>query len=156
MNKAVVGNPVPDLEMQATDDQTFRFSDLRGKQVVLYFYPKDHTPGCTTEGQDFRDHYDEFEALDTVIYGVSRDNLKSHEDFKNKQCFPFDLICDADGALCEAFDVIKEKNLYGKKTMGIERSTFIIDREGVLRSEFRKVSVPGHVTAVLEALKQLK
>lgn len=156
MNKAVIGNPVPDLEMQATDDQTFRFSDLRGKHIVLYFYPKDHTPGCTTEGQDFRDHYDEFEALDTVIYGVSRDSLKSHEEFKSKQCFPFDLVCDEDGSVCEAFDVIREKNLYGKKTMGIERSTFIIDRDGVLRSEFRKVKVPGHVTAVLEELKKLK
>jgi len=156
MDKAVIGNPVPDLEMQATDDQTFRFSELRGKHIILYFYPKDHTPGCTTEGQDFRDHYDEFEALDTVIYGVSRDNLKSHEEFKTKQCFPFDLICDQDGDLCDTFDVIKEKNLYGKKTMGIERSTFIIDRDGVLRLEFRKVKVPGHVAAVLDELKKLR
>ena len=155
MSRVEVGSPVPDTEVQATDDQAFRLSDLRGRYVVLYFYPKDNTPGCTTEGQDFRDQYDEFETLDTVIYGVSRDSLSSHEGFKKQQCFPFDLIADSNGQLCEAFDVIKEKVLYGKKSMGIERSTFIIDREGVLRHEFRKVKVPGHVAAVLAEIRKL-
>ncbi|MHB1951377.1 MAG: peroxiredoxin [Acidiferrobacteraceae bacterium] len=155
MNKLQIGQEVPDLELRATDDQVFRFSDLRGKHVVLYFYPKDNTPGCTTEGQDFRDHYDDFEALNAVVLGVSRDSIKSHEGFKSKQCFPFDLVSDADGQLCTLFDVIQEKNLYGKKIMGIERSTFLIDEKGVLRFEFRKVKVPGHVVAVLDELKRM-
>ncbi len=149
------GKPIPDMLVQATDDQAFRLSDLRGKNIVLYFYPKDNTPGCTTEGQDFRDHHEEFEALNTVVLGVSRDDLASHESFKTKQCFPFDLIADTDEALCRAFDVIKEKNLYGKKSMGIERSTFIIDTQGVLRREYRKVKVDGHVLAVLNDLRAL-
>lgn len=155
MSRVEVGSPVPDIEVQATDDQTFRLSDLRGRYVVLYFYPKDNTPGCTTEGQDFRDHYDEFEALNTVIYGVSRDSIASHEGFKKQQCFPFDLISDNNGQLCALFDVIKEKVLYGKKSMGIERSTFIVDPDGVLRQEFRKVKVPGHVAAVLAEIRKL-
>ena len=155
MTSAKLGEPIPDVEVQATDEQVFRLSELQGQNVVLYFYPKDNTPGCTTEGQDFRDHHDEFKALDTVIFGVSRDSLKSHESFKNAQCFPFDLISDADEALCRAFDVIKEKNLYGKVTLGIERSTFVIDKKGVLRKEFRKVKVDGHVREVLNALKEL-
>lgn len=156
MNKVQIGQEVPDLELRATDDQVFRLSDLRGKPVVLYFYPKDNTPGCTTEGQDFRDHYDDFEALNAVVLGVSRDSIKSHEGFKSKQCFPFDLVSDADGQLCALFDVIHEKNMYGKKIMGIERSTFLIDPKGVLRFEFRKVKVPGHVTAVLDELKRMR
>ena len=155
MQKAQLGERVPDMELQATDDRVFTFSELLGKNVVLYFYPKDNTPGCTTEGQDFRDHYDRFEALDTVIFGVSRDSLKSHEQFKSQFCFPFDLISDPDEKLCKAFDVIKEKNMYGKITLGIERSTFIIDKRGVLRKEFRKVKVDGHVAAVLEEIKNL-
>ncbi len=155
MSQARVGEPVPDVELYATDDQVFKLSDLRGKTVVLYFYPKDNTPGCTTEGQDFRDHYDEFDALDTVILGVSKDSLRSHEQFKSKECFPFDLVSDPDETLCKAFDVIREKTLYGKKFMGIERSTFIIDKHGILREEFRKVKVNGHVPAVLETVKQL-
>lgn len=155
MNTIEIGQPVPDLAVQATDDQSFRLSELRGKNLILYFYPKDNTPGCTTEGQDFRDHYEEFEALNTVILGVSRDDLKSHEGFKSKQCFPFDLISDSDGTLCAAFDVIKEKNLYGKKSMGIERSTFIIDAKGVLRREYRKVKVESHVLSVLKDLREI-
>lgn len=155
MNTVQVGQPAPDLEVQATDDQTVRLSDLQGRYVVLYFYPKDNTPGCTTEGQDFRDHYDEFEALGAVIYGVSRDNISSHEGFKKEQCFPFDLLADTEGQLCAAFDVIKEKVLYGKKSMGIERSTFILDPTGIVRQEFRKVKVPGHVAAVLAELRTL-
>ena len=155
MSKIEVGGRIPDLVVQATDDQSFRLSELRGRNVVLYFYPKDNTPGCTTEGQDFRDHYEEFENLNTVILGVSRDDIKSHESFKTKQCFPFDLIADIDEELCRAFDVIKEKNLYGKKSMGIERSTFIIDEHGVLRREYRKVKVDGHVLAVLRDLREI-
>ena len=155
MNTVEIAQPIPDLAVQATDDQAFRLSELQGKNVVLYFYPKDNTPGCTTEGQDFRDHYEDFEALNTIILGVSRDDLKSHESFKGKQCFPFDLISDSDGALCAAFDVIKEKNLYGKKSMGIERSTFIFDKNGVLRREYRKVKVENHVLSVLKDLREI-
>ncbi len=153
MKKAKLGQPVPDIELRATDDQSFRLSDLKGKHVVLYFYPKDNTPGCTTEGQNFRDSYEEFKKLGADIYGVSKDNLNSHEGFKGKQCFPFDLISDPDEKLCALFDVIKEKSLYGKKYLGIERSTFIIDKKGVLRKEFRGVKVDGHVQQVLAAIK---
>lgn len=155
MKKAKLDQPVPDIELQATDDQSFRLSDLQGKHVVLYFYPKDNTPGCTTEGQNFRDSYDEFKKLGAEIYGVSRDSLKSHEGFKTEQCFPFELISDPDEKLCALFNVIKEKSLYGKTYLGIERSTFIIDKKGVLRKEFRAVKVDGHVQHVLAAIKSL-
>lgn len=155
MSQVKLNAAVPDFEVQATDDQTFRLSDLQGKNVVLYFYPKDSTPGCTTEGQDFRDHFDKFQKLNAEIYGISRDSIKSHENFKNKQCFPFELISDEDGRLCEAFGVLKEKTNYGKTYIGIERSTFIIDRKGVLRAEMRGVKVDGHVLHVLEELKKL-
>lgn len=155
MGKIAVGKPVPDIEMQATDGQTFRLSELQGKNVVLYFYPKDNTPGCTTEGQDFRDQYEAFRKLKTEIFGVSRDSLKSHEGFKAKQCFPFDLISDPDEELCQLFDVIKEKSLYGRKYLGIDRSTFIIDKKGILRKEFRGVKVAGHVATVLAEIKKL-
>ena len=155
MSKIAIGKSVPDIELRATDDQTFNLSDLRGRNVVLYFYPKDNTPGCTTEGQDFRDHYETFRKLKTEILGVSRDSLKSHEGFKAKHCFPFDLIADTDEALCKLFGVIKEKNMYGKKVLGIERSTFILDQDGVLRREFRGVKVAGHVAEVLAELQQL-
>jgi peroxiredoxin Q/BCP len=155
MSKISVGKPVPDIEVLATDGQTFKLSDLLGQNVVLYFYPKDNTPGCTTEGQDFRDHYEEFHKLKTEIFGVSRDSLKSHEGFKAKQCFPFDLIADQDEKLCTLFDVIKEKTLYGRKYLGIERSTFIIDSKGILHKEYRGVKVNGHVAAVLADMKKL-
>jgi peroxiredoxin Q/BCP len=155
MGKTAPGKPVPDIEVRATDDQIFRLSDFRGQEVVLYFYPKDNTPGCTTEGQDFRDHYEEFRKLKVVILGVSRDSLKSHDGFKEKYCLPFDLIADEDEKLCKLFGVIKEKNLYGRKVMGIERSTFLIDRHGILRREFRGVKVDGHVTAVLDEVRML-
>lgn len=155
MSTAEVGQPIPNLTVQATNEQSFHLSELQGKNVVLYFYPKDNTPGCTTEGQDFRDHYDEFEALNTVVLGVSRDDLPSHESFKSKQCFPFDLISDTDESLCKAFDVIKEKNLYGKKSMGIERSTFIIDVNGVLVREYRKVKVENHIQSLLKDLREI-
>ncbi len=155
MNIAKIGEPVPDIEMQATDGQTIRFSDLLGKHIVLYFYPKDSTPGCTTEGQDFRDNYEEFRNLNAEILGVSRDSVQSHENFRHKYSFPFDLISDSDGTLCAIFGVIREKTLYGKKHMGIERSTFIIDRNGILRQEFRGVKVDGHVARMLETIRSL-
>lgn len=155
MEKISVGNPVPDIEVRATDDQKFMLSDLRGKNVVLYFYPKDNTPGCTTEGQDFRDQYEEFRKLNTEIFGISRDSLKSHDGFKNKERLPFDLISDDDEQLCKLFDVIKEKTLYGKKYLGIDRSTFILDPEGIVRKEFRSVKVDGHVSAVLAEIQKL-
>jgi len=155
MAKVVLGKPVPDAKLHTTGDQTFRLSDLQGKHLVLYFYPKDNTPGCTTEGQDFRDHYPSFRKLKTEVLGVSRDSLKSHEGFKSKQCFPFDLVTDEDEKLCKLFGVIKEKTLYGRKFMGIERSTFIIDRKGILRGEYRGVKVAGHVAEVLAAVKKL-
>ena len=123
--------------------------------MVIYFYPKDSTPGCTTEGQGFRDHYAEFQAANTEVFGVSRDSLKSHENFKAKQAFPFELLSDKDEALCQLFDVIKLKKLYGKEYLGVDRSTFLIDKDGVLRHEWRGVKVPGHVEAVLEQAKQL-
>jgi len=156
MTAPAIGKPVPDFEAQATRNRTIRLSGYKGeKNVVLYFYPKDSTPGCTTEGQDFRDHYRKFTSRKTVILGVSRDSLKSHENFRAKQEFPFDLISDPDEALCALFDVIKMKNMYGKKVRGIERSTFLIDKDGILRNEWRKVKVKEHVEEVLEAVKNL-
>ncbi|WPP00909.1 peroxiredoxin [Pseudomonas sp. HR96] len=146
---------VPDFTAPATNGQTVSLSSLKGRQVVVYFYPKDSTPGCTTQGQGFRDAIGEFEAANTLVLGVSRDSLKSHENFKAKQGFPFELISDKDEALCQLFDVIKLKKLYGKEYMGVDRSTFLIDKEGVLRQEWRGVKVPGHVAAVLEAAQTL-
>ncbi len=156
MKKAVVGKAVPDAKLQATTGKTFRLHDLKGKFVVLYFYPRDDTPGCTLEGQDFRDRADEFKKLKTAVYGVSRDSLASHEKFKAKFKFPFELISDADETLCKIFDVIREKSLYGKKYLGVDRSTFILDPDGVLRREFRGVKVKGHVDKVLEEIRQLR
>ena len=150
-----IDQPVSDFEIAATGEQTVRLSALKGKQVVIYFYPKDSTPGCTTEGQGFRDHYAEFQAANTEVFGVSRDSLKSHENFKAEQGFPFELLSDKDEALCQLFDVIKLKKLYGKEYMGVDRSTFLIDKDGVLRHEWRGVKVPGHVEAVLEQAKAL-
>lgn len=155
MSSAQLNQVVPDFTAAATSDLTFTLSAQRGRHLVIYFYPKDSTPGCTTEGQDFRDLYAEFQALDTDIYGVSRDGLRSHENFRSKQDFPFQLISDADEALCQLFDVIKLKKMYGKESLGIERSTFLIDKEGVLRQEWRKVKVAGHAAEVLEAVKSL-
>lgn len=155
MAKVAVGRKVPDFEVSATGGETVRLKDLRGHRIVLYFYPKDNTPGCTREGQDFRDQHSKFKRLDAVILGVSRDSLKSHESFKSKQEFPFTLLSDADEALCELFGVMKMKNMYGKKVRGIERSTFLIDEGGVLRHEWRGVKVDGHVAEVLAALKEI-
>ncbi|RWU25134.1 peroxiredoxin [Pseudomonas alkylphenolica] len=147
--------PVADFQAQATSGQSVSLSGLAGKQVVIYFYPKDSTPGCTTEGQGFRDQYAAFQAANTEVFGVSRDGLKSHENFKAKQGFPFELISDKDEALCQLFDVIKLKKLYGKEYMGVDRSTFLIDKHGVLRKAWRGVKVPGHVDAVLAEAQAL-
>ncbi|WP_286884755.1 peroxiredoxin [Pseudomonas sp. UBA7456] len=147
--------PVPDFTAQATSGQTVSLSALKGRQVVVYFYPKDSTPGCTTQGQGFRDQHGAFEAANTVVLGVSRDGMKSHENFKAKQGFPFELISDKDEALCQLFDVIKLKKLYGKEYMGVDRSTFLIDKDGVLRQQWRGVKVPGHVDAVLAVAQTL-
>ena len=156
MEKVALGKTVPDLTVKSTNNKKFTLSSLRGKTVVFYFYPKDDTPGCTQESKDFRDHHKEFQRAGAEIFGISRDNLESHEDFKCKYEMPFELIADENEGLCKAFDVIKEKNMYGKKSMGIERSTFIIDPKGVVRREFRKVSVPGHVAEMLAAVQELK
>lgn len=145
---------VPDFSAESTGG-TFRLSDYKGKNVVLYFYPKDNTSGCTREGQDFRDNIAKFRRNKTVVVGVSRDSLASHEKFREKQEFPFELISDKDETLCKLFDVIREKNMYGKKVMGVERSTFLIDGNGKLRREWRKVKVDGHVDEVLEAVREL-
>ena len=155
MSNVELNKKVPDFELPATGEQTIKLSELAGKKVVLYFYPRDSTPGCTTEGQNFRDNIDAFNAANAVILGVSRDSIKTHENFKAKQAFPFELLSDKEETLCGLFDVIKEKNMYGKKVMGIERSTFLIDEKGVLRQEWRKLKVPGHVDEVLAAVENL-
>jgi peroxiredoxin Q/BCP len=147
---------VPDFTAQATSGQQVTLSALKGSQVVIYFYPKDSTPGCTTEGQNFRDLFADFQDAATLIYGVSRDSLKAHENFRSKQAFPFELISDKEEALCRLFDVIKLKKLYGKEYMGIERSTFLIDSAGVLRHEWRGVKVAGHAAEVLQAAQALR
>lgn len=146
---------VADFTLPATSGQSFTLSAQRGKTVVLYFYPKDSTPGCTTEAQQFRDLYPEFLAAGALVLGVSRDNLKSHENFKLKQELPFELLCDKEETLCQQFEVIKMKKMYGKEVRGIERSTFVIDEKGVLRKEWRGVKVPGHAQEVLDFVKSL-
>lgn len=143
------------FSFSATSNLNGTLSDYKGQNIVLYFYPKDSTPGCTTEGLDFSHHYQEFLDNNTVIFGISRDTLKSHERFKEKQQFPFELISDPDEQLCDLFDVIKMKNMYGRKVRGIERSTFLIDAEGILRQQWRKVKVKGHVEEVLQAVQSL-
>jgi peroxiredoxin Q/BCP len=150
-----IGKKVAKFSLPATGDKTLSLEDFKGSKLVIYFYPKDNTPGCTLEGQDFRDRYPQFQKADTAILGVSRDSVKSHENFKAKQDFPFDLLSDADEKLCRQFDVIHEKNMYGRKVMGVVRSTFLIDADGVLRQEWRKVRVKGHVDEVLEAARSL-
>ncbi|CAM2748945.1 peroxiredoxin [Legionella worsleiensis] len=148
-----IGEEIPNFEFHATNQIHARLHDYKGQTVVLYFYPKDATPGCTNEGQDFSNAYSQFQALNTIVLGVSRDSLKSHENFKSKYNFPFELISDKDEELCLLFDVIKMKSMYGKQVRGIERSTFIIDKDSALRHEWRKVSVKGHVEEVLNYLK---
>ena len=150
----MLGNKVDDFSVPATGG-IFKLSEHIGKNVVLYFYPKDSTPGCTTEGAQFRDHYPAFTKAGAIVVGCSRDSLKSHESFKSKMEFPFELLSDADEKLCQQFAVIKMKNMYGKQVRGIERSTFVIDRTGKLVREWRAVKVPGHVDAVLEYVRTL-
>lgn len=152
----MLDKPAPDFELPATGGKPFRLSRAIGSPLVLYFYPKDNTPGCTAEGQKFRDLHPEFQKLACGIFGVSRDSLKSHENFKARMQFPFELLSDADEAVCKLYDVIKMKNMYGKKVRGIERSTFAIDAKGTVRREWRGVKVPGHVEEVLAFVKTLK
>ena len=146
---------IPDFSAPATGGKTFKLSDHAGHPVVLYFYPKDNTPGCTVEGEQFRDLHPRFAELGAVVVGISRDSLKSHENFKAKMGFPFDLLSDADEALCTQFEVIKMKNMYGKKVRGIERSTFVVDGKRALAKEWRGVKVPGHAQEVLDFVKTL-
>ena len=155
MGKVSIGRKVPDFSLPATGDQTVTLSEYQGRNVVVYFYPRDSTPGCTTEGQDFRDRMASFRRRNTAVLGISRDTIKSHENFKARQELPFELLSDADETVCRLFDVIREKNMYGRKVMGIERSTFLIDDSGVLRREWRKVRVKGHAEEVLEAVRNL-
>ncbi len=153
MSAPALNRAVADFKCHASGGQTIQLKALRGSNVVLYFYPRDATPGCTTEGQEFRDLHAKFRRLNTQIFGVSKDCLASHEKFRDKHQFSFDLISDPEESLCRQFDVIREKTLYGRKFMGIERSTFLIDASGKLRTEWRKVKVKGHAEAVLEAVK---
>lgn len=155
MSQIEVGQPVGNFSGQATSDITFKLSDFTGTPILLYFYPKNNTPGCTREGKDFRDNYAAFEQKGIKIFGLSRDGIKAHENFKAKYEFPFELISDKDETICNHFDVIKEKKLYGKVHMGIERSTFLIDGNGKLVNEWRKVKVKEHISQVLEAIKKL-
>lgn len=145
----------PGFALASTSGGTVNLKDLAGKRVVLWFYPKDATPGCTREGQDFRDLHAKFRRNNTLVFGISRDSIRSHETFKERQGFPFELLSDPDEVACRAYDVIREKNLYGKKVLGIERSTFLIDEQGALRREWRKVKVDGHAAEVLDAVKAL-
>lgn len=151
----MLDHPIPDFELPSTGNKAFRSSTASGKNLIIYFYPKDNTPGCTTEGQEFRDAYTEFAQLDCNIVGISRDSIKSHENFKMKMDFPFELLSDTGETVCKLFDVMKMKNMYGKQVRGIERSTFVVDARGVLRKEWRGVKVPGHVQEVLEFVKNL-
>ena len=152
----LLNKKVPNFEQEATNNKTVSSSNIKGKNTVLFFYPKDNTPGCTLEGQDFRDSYPEFKNLNTEIYGISRESIKSHENFKNKQSFPFELISDPDELMCKAFDVMKLKSMYGREYMGIERSTFLVNAEGVIVCEGRNVKVKGHVEEVLEKVKSIQ
>jgi peroxiredoxin Q/BCP len=151
----MLGKPVPDFSLPSTGNTTFNLASARGAKLVLYFYPKDNTPGCTQQGSDFRDRYKEFKRAGCEVVGISRDSTRSHEGFKSKMKFPFELLSDPDEAVCTQFDVMKQKNMYGKKVRGIERSTFVVDKAGVLAREWRGVKVPGHVQEVLSFVKDL-
>lgn len=150
MNKTI-----PELQLEMTGEKILKSSDLKGKKVVLYFYPKDNTPGCTTESIEFQGLKEEFEKLNTKILGISKDSIESHEKFKDKYDFSFDLISDESEEICKAFDVIKEKNMYGKKYLGIERSTFLIDEDNILIAEWRKVKAKGHAQIVLDHITDI-
>lgn len=155
MTSTMLNQTVPNFTLLATSGKTFQLLDYAGKNLVIYFYPKDSTPGCTTQGLQFRDAYIDFQALNTEIFGISRDSLKSHENFKAKFSFPYELLADTEELACGIFGVIKMKNMYGKQVRGIERSTFIINASGVLVHEIRGVKVDGHAQAVLELIKTL-
>lgn len=155
MTAPAIGKRVPDFSLPSTSGDTFNLSAQRGHPVVLYFYPRDATPGCTLEGQNFRDLYPRFKRLGVRIFGISRDTLASHTKFCAAQRFPFELLSDTDEKACKLFDVIREKNMYGRKVIGIERSTFLIDGEGILQREWRKLKVDGHAEEVLEAARSL-
>ncbi len=150
-----LGDSIPNLSVATTQNETLELQSLKGRNLVLYFYPKDNTPGCTTQGQGFRDAYKDFKKANCEIIGVSRESIKSHQNFINKHEFPFDLISDPDEVLCKAMDVIKQKSMYGKTYLGIERSTFIFDKDGILQHEMRKVRVKGHIEQVLELVQEL-
>ena len=152
----VLNKALPEFEAKATNDITVTNTSHHGKMLVLFFYPKDHTPGCTTEAMEFRDKYKDFVKAGAEVFGVSRDNMKSHDDFKAKLELPFELVSDNDEKLCHGFGVVKNKIMYGKKVKGIERSTFLVDANGILRQEWRGLKVPGHVDEVLKAVKALK
>lgn len=155
MSTVEQGQKIADFKANATGDKTITLAEFSGKNLVLYFYPRANTSGCTKESEAFRDLYPQFTKLNTAIVGVSREGVRAQENFRNKYELPFDLISDKDEKLCQQFDVIKLKKMYGKESLGIERSTFLIDGEGVLRREWRKVKVPGHAEEVLQAVKQL-
>jgi len=155
MNKPQPGKVAPNFKLPATGEKVIDLKSLRGRNVVVYFYPKDNTPGCTTEACDFRRNYLKFKRRNTIILGISRDSLAAHEKFRDKYDLPFDLLSDVDEKACRLYDVIKEKNMYGRKILGIERSTFLIDANGVLQREWRKVRVKHHVEDVLDAARNL-
>ena len=155
MSKVEVGKKVPDFTAVMDNEEIFKLSENKGKNLVIYFYPKDNTPGCTKEGEDFRDNYNVLKKLNTEVIGVSKDSLSSHQKFISKYNFPFNLISDEDEKVCNLFDVIKEKNMYGRKYMGIERSTFLIDPNRKLLNEWRKVRVKGHLNEILESIKKI-
>ena len=155
MGKKLEGKKCPRFNGASTNNNNFSNKDFIGKKLVIYFYPKDSTPGCTTQGQDFRDNFKTFKKLNTEILGVSRDSVKSHENFKLKQSFPFELLSDPDEKMCKAFDVMKMKSMYGKQYMGVDRSTFLIDEKGRVIKEWRSVKVKGHVEEVLSLIKEL-
>jgi peroxiredoxin Q/BCP len=155
MTTVTLNQPVPDFELPSTGDSIFKLSEHKGKNILIYFYPKDNTPGCTLEGQNFRDNIDTFNYHNVMILGVSRDSIKVHEGFKSRQEFPFELLSDKEELACNLFDVIKLKKMYGKEHMGIVRSTFLIDTEGVLKYEWRNVKVKEHLDQVLSVLNEL-
>ena len=155
MSKELVGKKCPNFEGECTNNKTINNKNLLGKNFIIYFYPKDSTPGCTTEGQDFRDNFTNFQKLSTDIIGVSRDSIKSHENFKQKQEFQFELLSDPDEKVCKAFDVMKMKSMYGREYMGVDRSTFLVDKKGIVKKVWRSVKVKGHVAEVLEEVKNL-
>ena len=155
MNKSLLGKNCPKFKAECTSNKILSNNDFEGQNLVIYFYPKDSTPGCTTEGQEFRDQYKLFKKYNTEIIGVSRDSIKSHENFKLKQSFPFELLSDPDEKVCKAFDVMKLKSMYGREYIGVDRSTFLINAKGKVVKEWRSVKVKGHVGEVLEAVKEL-